>query len=68
MNTVVVKRPDQPELNDPYFEALDGSEYQVVKEDQAKETYPICICVCHCADVAKAISSAINNGTLHILP
>lgn len=64
MKTIVIKRPDQPEFDSPYYAALDGDEYQVIEESQKNETYPKVICMCPGKSLALCISDLINNVQL----
>lgn len=63
---LVIKRPDQPELDPPYYAALDGDEFQIVQEQYKDEPYPICVCVCALERNAFTIANAVNQGKLNL--
>lgn len=62
--TIVVKRPDQPELDNPYYSALEGDEYQVMDKKYKDEKYPPVFATCHKESVALQIATAFNNGVI----
>ncbi len=67
MNAIVLKRPDQPELDEPYFAALDGDEYWVLDEARAQEKYPPVFAMCRREVNAIQIQKAINNGVIVLI-
>lgn len=66
MQTIVIKRPDTPELDSPYCAATDGDEWLVLnKGDIDTDTqYSSAICMCPDKCLALQISALINAKVL----
>lgn len=66
MKVLVLKRPDQPELENPYFAALDGDEYRIVEEKYKEEDYPPFLFMTDRLDLAGRLAFLINTNQIDL--